>query len=416
MDGMEITILGWVLSVRRQGGLTFLILQDREGALQVTANREHTPRAFEALKRVDRHDYLAIRGRAKRMEKAPRGVEVIPEEVKILGISSRSIPLDPRSKTVRIDRRLDLRTLDLRREKVLAIFKIRSAVLQAIRTFLYDRGYLEVNSPKIIASATEGGAALFPLLYYNKEAFLAQSPQLYKEELTAAFDKVFEIGPVFRAEQFRTLRHLSEITSVDLEEAGVTYEDIMRLLEDLLACVHGFLNERNRCDIEALGIEFPRTPSPVKRYAYDEVLDMLKSKGTKVVWGEDLSTPALQKLESLIPGYYFIVDWPTASKPFYIRPKPSNPEISESFDLMHGSLELASGGTRVSSKKLLVRRLKEKKLNPKSFEYHLRAFDYGMPPHAGFGLGLDRLLMVLTGQENIREVVLYPRDQTRLMP
>jgi len=415
LDGAVVTVLGWVQSVRRQGGVIFLILRDREGSLQVTAHKEGEPTAFKALEGVDEHDYLAIRGWVSRMEKAPRGVELVPAEVKVLATSTRKIPLNPRTRPG-IDKRLDFRSLDLRNPKVLAIFKIRSSALQAIRTFLYDRGFLEVNSPKIIASATEGGAALFPLLFYNKEAFLAQSPQLYKEQLTAALEKVFEVGPIFRAEQFRTLRHLSEVTSVDVEEAGVTYDDVMRLLEEMIAHVHKSLADSNGDDLEALEVKLPRDPRPMRRCTYDEALGILKSKGSKVSWGEDLSTAALEKLGSLIPGYFFITDWPTASKPFYIRPKPGNPDLSESFDFMHGSLELASGGTRISSRKHLVQRLKEKRLNPRSFEYHLRAYDYGMPPHAGFGLGLDRLLMLLTGQENIREVVLFPRDPKRLTP
>lgn len=386
--------------------------------VQVTAHKDQVPPdVVKKVSHLDEHSFVAVRGRVRSIEKAPHGAEIIPNELRILGSSEKRVPFSMHAKKLpRIDRRLDFRSLDLRRPQVQAIFKIRHTALAAIREFLAVRGYLEVNTPKIIASATEGGAALFPLLYYDKEAFLAQSPQLYKEQLTSAFEKVFEISSVFRAEQFRTLRHLSEILSVDVEEACVSYEDIMSLLEELIAHVIEVVGRRNPDELETLGVKADIPARPFRRVRYDEALETLRKKGVRVEWGEDFSTPTMQKLGGAFTGFYYITDWPSAAKPFYIKPSPANPSICEAFDLMYGSLEIASGGTRVSSKKLLAQRLKEKGLKPKSFEYHLKAYEFGMPPHAGFGLGLERLLMVITGQQNIREVVLYPRDPGRLTP
>ncbi|MEM2964644.1 MAG: amino acid--tRNA ligase-related protein, partial [Candidatus Bathyarchaeia archaeon] len=264
-----------------------------------------------------------------------------------------------------------------------------------------------------ISSATEGGAALFPILYYDKEAFLAQSPQLYKEQLASVFEKVYEVGPIFRAEKFRTLRHLSESISLDVEEAYVNYFDSMRLLEELIIHAIDQLNDLNRRDLELLNTSLERPKTPFKRIKYEEAIEELRKRGVEVEWGEDFST-GLREIKH--NEFYFILDWPTKSKAFYIKPKMENPELCEGFDLFYGSLELSSGGTRIDCRETLEKRLEEQGLKPANFRFHLDVFDYGIPPHAGFGLGLERLLMALTNQTNIREVTFYPRDPARLTP
>ncbi|HEY4700219.1 MAG TPA: aspartate--tRNA(Asn) ligase [Nitrososphaerales archaeon] len=418
LDGFQVTVAGWVSSIRRQGGISFLILQDRDGIVQVTAIKDKSPsKVLNVLEDLPLYSVVAVKGTIKAIKKAPRGAEVVPEEIRVLNVAKRDPPFSLfGEKLPNIDKRLDIRSLELRRSKPQAIFKIRHVALFALREFLSNSGYLEVQTPKIIASATEGGSALFPVLYYDKEAFLVQSPQLYKEQLTMSFEKVFEIGPVFRAEPSRTLKHLSEIISVDVEEAYVSYEDVMKTLERLVH--HTLLRVADTCKEEAkeLGIEIKIPQLPFKRYTYSEAIDILHDAGDKIAWGEDITTSSTKKLGRITSGFYFITDWPTTSKPFYIKPKTGKPEISESFDLMFGPLEISSGGTRVCSKNQLTKRLKEQGLKPRVFEYHLKLFDYGMPPHAGFGLGLDRLMMVITGEENIREVTLFPRDRLRLTP
>ena len=418
LEGKRVTVFGWLSSIREQGGIVFLILNDKEGIVQVTVHKDKAPSSIlKKLKNLSEHSSIGIRGIVKSIEKAPHGAEIIPEEIKILGIAQRQPPFSLfGGKMPSIDKRLDIRVIDLRRPKAQAIFKIRHKVLEAIRDFLISKSYMEVSTPKIIATATEGGAALFPLLYYDKEAFLAQSPQLYKEQLVMPFEKVFEIGPIFRAEESRTLRHLSEVISIDVEEAFVSYEDTMKLIEQMMHHVIKTINEKCSEEMELLKHKIIIPKSPFKCITYDDALKILEKEDIVVNWGEDLSTQALKILGRILPEFYFIKDWPTAIKPFYIKPKDEKQDICEAFDFMHSSIELASGGSRVSSKRLLIRRLKEQGLKPKLFEYHLRVFDYGMPPHAGFGLGLERLMMVLTGQENIREVTIFPRDQTRLAP
>jgi len=418
LNGREVIVLGWVREIRDLGGIKFLILQDREGTIQVTIPRNAVGQAvLERVDLIQRQYCVGVRGVVRRMEKAPRGVEIIPEEIRILGTAKHPLPLDITGRTpAEIDVRLNARVLDLRRDENLAIFRIRHVVLEAIRNFLSSRGFIEVHTPKIIVSATEGGAALFPVSYFGREAFLAQSPQLYKEELVIDFEKVYEIGPFFRAEESHTRRHLSEFISIDIEEAFATAEDVMKVLEELIHHVCKTVNERCRRELETLKHRVEIPTLPFKRFTYDEILEELEGEGIKIPWGEDISTPAFRTLSRLHPYFYFITDWPTRCKPFYIQPRKENPEVCEAFDLMWHWMELASGGTRVHSKELLVRRLKEQGLHPESFKHHLKTFDYGMPPHAGWAIGLERLLMVLTGKQNIREVVLFPRDRFRITP
>ncbi|MGQ9719181.1 MAG: aspartate--tRNA(Asn) ligase [Nitrososphaerales archaeon] len=418
IEGKKVTVFGWVSSVREQGGIVFLIINDKEGTVQITVHKDKAPKlVLEKLKYLREHSSIGVRGMVKSMNKAPHGAEIVPEEIRILSTALRQPPFSLFGGRVpSIDKRLDIRAIDMRRPKVQAIFKVRHAVLTAIREFLISRGYMEISTPKIIATATEGGAALFPLLYYDKEAFLAQSPQLYKEQLIMPFEKVFEIGPIFRAEESRTVRHLSEAVAVDVEEAFVSYEDVMKLIEQLIRHLVQALYEECKEEMTLLGRRLTTLSSTFECITYDDALKILDKEGLTVNWGEDLSTQALKALGGVMPKFYFIKDWPTSIKPFYIKPKDGKQDICEAFDFMYGSIELASGGSRVSSKRVVVKRLKEQGLKPKLFEYHLRIFDYGMPPHAGFGLGLDRLMMVLTGQENIREVTMFPRDQFRLTP
>jgi len=416
--GEEVVLMGFVENIRDLGGIKFFILRDFSGTVQITMPKQKTPE--EVLTRASEltpESCVAVRGRVVRAAQAPRGVEVVPSELRILNLAQTPLPLDMTGKIkANLDTRLDARALDLRRPEVSAIFKIRHNALQAIRETLLSLGFIEVHTPKIVATATESGAALFPLTYFDREAFLSQSPQLYKEVLTGAFEKVFEVGPIFRAEEHDTPRHLNEAISIDIEMAYAEAEDVMEVLEEVI--VSAFSRVRDKCgrELRLLGVELEVPKKPFPRLPYSEVLRRLDEAGLAVPWGEDIPTAAEKKLGEMLPGPYFITDWPLKIKPFYTMPKSNSPELAEAFDLMYGSLELASGGTRIHQHDLLVKRLKAHGLNPESFSYHLLPFKYGLPPHAGWGLGLDRLTMVLTGKENIRECVLFPRDKNRLVP
>jgi aspartyl-tRNA synthetase len=418
MDGDEVTLFGWVQEIRDLGALRFIILQDREGTIQVTVLRKKVD--SEVLSKADalqKRYSIGVKGIVKKTNMTPRGVEVIPKQIKIFSVATTQLPIDITGKTpANLEVRLDSRALDLASEENTAIFKIQHAAAETIRSFLFEKGFLEVHTPRMIASATEGGAELFAVNYFGKKAFLAQSPQLYKEQLVMSLEKVFEIGPFFRAEESHTRRHISEFTSIDIEEAFAEAEDVMQLLEQLIQ--HVCRNISKKCEKELAVLKYNlKVPElPFKRFTYDEMLKDLKSAGVDVPWGEDIPTPAFRTLAKLHPYFYYITDWPTHSKAFYIKPRDDNPDLCEGFDLMWRWIELVSGGTRIASKELLVKRLEEKGLKPESFKYHLEAFDYGMPPHAGWAIGLERLTMMLTGKKNIREVTLYPRDKFRLVP
>jgi nondiscriminating aspartyl-tRNA synthetase len=421
LNGIEVIIMGWVSAIRDHGNIRFIMVRDRYGDIQVIAKKsECTELLIEQIRQVREHSTLAIRGKVRSQEKAPNGAEVIPVELKVFSIAKKAAPFLVKSKisSVGIDTRLNLRAVDLRRNVLQSIFHIRHSTLSTIREFLTAQGFIETNTPKIIATATEGGATLFPIFYYDREAFLAQSPQLYKEQLTMAFENVFEIGQIYRAEPSRTNRHLSEAISIDVEEAFVDYNDIMSLLEKMILHTVNSLNERNKNDLLELALELPSIKLPLPRYSYSSVIDELRRTGESIRWGDDLSPQMMKNiLHDAVNGFYFITDWPTSIKPFYVKPKSAGSDsMCESFDLMYNGLEVSSGSTRINRKDDLLERMKKQGLNTQAFDYHLRVFDYGVPPHAGFGVGLERLLMAITRIENIRDVTLYPRDIDRLTP
>lgn len=418
VDGQEVTLFGWVQDIRDLGGIRFIILQDREGTIQLTIPKKRImPEVLAKTDQLQKRFCVAVKGTVKKTNMTPRGIEVVPSGIKILNAATEQLPVDVTGKTpANIEVRLDARSLDLTMEQNLATFKIQHTALEAIRSFLFEKGFMEAHTPRIIGSATEGGAELFCVDYFGQKAYLAQSPQLYKEELTLSFEKVFEVGPFFRAEESHTRRHLSEFTSVDVEQGFANAQDVMALLEQVIHHTCKTVLEKCAGELSLLGYSFEVPQLPFKRLTYDQVLDDLKAKGITIPWGEDIPTESFRELGKLYPYFYFITDWPTHAKAFYIKPRDDKPELCEGFDLMWRYIELVSGGTRIAHKDQLVQRLKEKGLNPESFKAHLQAFDYGMPPHAGWAIGLERLTMILTGKKNIREVTLYPRDRVRLTP
>jgi aspartyl-tRNA synthetase len=416
MDGKEVIIMGWVSSVRDHGNLVFMMLKDKEGEIQVTAKSGTCPDEIKrTIVKLKEQSSVGIKGVIRPSPKAPRGAEIVPKEIRVFSQVDKIAPFTSQTKVVpNIDTRLEIRAVDLRRTVLQHVFKIRSLVLKSIRDYLYEKEFVEVNTPKMIATATEGGAALFPIFYYNKEAFLAQSPQLYKEQLTMSFEKVFEIAPIFRAEPSRTNRHLSEAISIDLEEAFADYNDIMTHIENIIKRSIKTVKEFHLQSNSGIDLSIPDVPESIPRYTYSELIEKMQKAGAKTEWGDDLYPSNLKKIN--LSGFYFIKDWPLSPKPFYVKAKQDDQKISESFDLMFGDLELSSGSTRIEKRDELEERMKNKGFKVDAFDYHLRVFDYGVPPHAGCGIGLERLMMSLTGTENIRDVTFYPRDVDRLTP
>ncbi len=414
LKDQKVVVGGWVEDLRELGKLTFLTLRDVTGVAQVVVVGEE---GIKQVKDLNRQSVVRITGTVQETKSRDFPFEIKSEKIEILSRAVHPLPIDPIGRLEsNIDNRLNARALDLRNQKSASIFKIRHHALQSIRKTLVELGFIEVNTPKIIGSASEGGANLFSLKYFDTQAYLAQSPQLYKEQLTIGLERVFEIASFYRAEKSHTVRHLTEFTSVDVEAGFMDYLDVIEVLETVVANVFEYVGKNCIEEQKTLGIDVKRPITPFERITYKQAVEELGREGVSLELGDDLLDSHLRKLGELHPGFYFLLDWPMKLKPFYIHEKEDEPSLSKSFDLQHGYLELSSGGRRLHDPNKLKKRLIEQGLNPAQFEDHLKAFDWGMPPHSGWGLGLDRLMSIMTRIDNIREVVLYPRDPERLFP
>ena len=415
-----ITVAGWIEDIRNIGSIAFVILRDKKGTLQVTALKKSDPLLFEKMVNISRESVISVKGVCKKSDKARNGYEVIPEEFEVLSSAETPLPLGVVDKIEsELDTRLDNRFIDLRKPEIQAIFKIRNEVISAVHDYLRKEGFVEIHTPNIIASSSEGGTDVFKLKYFEKDAFLAQSPQLYKQTMMATgFDRVYEIAWYFRAEEHNTRRHLNESTAVDLEMAFIkSEEDVMKILENLVYSMWKKASECNE-ELEVLNKKIVVPKIPFKRITYDEALKKLNKNGCKLSWGVDLGTEEEKLLGEIMEKegseFYFITKYPLEAKPFYT--KPEGDKLSRSFDLGCKGVELASGSQRIHNINFLKKRIKACGLNPKDFDAYLKAFRFGMPPHGGFGFGIERFLMELLNIYNIRECILFPRDRQRLTP
>ncbi len=413
MEGQDVLFGGWVVDLRKLGKMAFLTVRDVTGMCQVIVKGD----AMSLLEGLNRQSVVRILGKVQASKAKDFDFEVSATELQVLAKAEYPLPIDPIGRLESdIDNRLNSRALDMRNQKTASIFKLRSQVLASIRETLIKRKFIEINTPKIIGSASEGGADLFSLDYFGKQGYLAQSPQLYKEQMTIGLERVFEISSFYRAEKSHTGRHLSEFTSVDIEAAMMDYTDVMDVLESIVVDVFKNTAENSKIEQKEIGHEIKIPDSPFERVSYTQALEELGGMDIKLEFGEDLQDSHLRSLGEKHPGFFFLTDWPMKLKPFYIHEKDDDPTLSRSFDLQYGYLELSSGGRRLHDPEQLKTRLKEQNLDPTSFEEHLKTFGWGMPPHSGWGMGLDRLMTVLIGIDNVREVVLYPRDPDRLKP
>ena len=413
MKDQDVILTGWVEDLRKMGKMTFLTLRDVTAITQIILTDELT----KTVEGITRQSVVRVTGKVQDTRARDFEYEIKANEISILAKAVYPLPIDPIGRLEsHIDNRLNTRALDMRNQKTASIFKIRHHVLTSLRKTLSEKKFIEITTPKIIGSASEGGANLFSLDYFGKQAYLAQSPQLYKEQMTIGLERVFEIASFYRAEKSHTGRHLSEFTSVDIEAAFMNYTDVMNVLEDLVVDTFKYVSENCKKELEIIGNETITSDHPFEKITYSQALDELKEKDVKLEFGDDLLDSHLRILGENHPSFYFLTDWPIKLKPFYITEKQDSVELSESFDLQYGYLELSSGGSRLHNPEKIKSRLKEQNLDPSKFSEHLQAFDWGMPPHAGWGLGLERLLTIILGIDNVREVILYPRDPERLKP
>ncbi len=421
--GKPATLAGWVEDVRNLGGIAFLILRQRDGTFQATVKKKGNEALFEAVSKIVRESVIAVQGTVQPNAQVRNGWELLASSVEILSAAAAPLPLPVADKVgAEMDTRFDNRFLDLRKPERRAIFRIRSVVLSAFREHLAAQGFVEVHTPKLAGAGAEGGATLFETTYFGRRAYLSQSPQLYKQILmSTGLDRVMEFAPAFRAEPSDTVRHVTEFTSFDAEVSWIeSQEDVFRLLEGAVARAIERVRSDAKADLALLRVD-PKVPAlPLRRLPYAEALEVLRNHGKHLRDGDDIDTEGEKVVGAAmaLEGHelYFLTEYPSAIKPFYIMAKPDDPETSFSFDLEYKGDEMASGGQREHRYDALLANLRAKGLDPAGFEFYVKAFRYGMPPHGGWGFGVDRFVQKLLDLPNIREAILFPRDRARLVP
>jgi len=414
-DGTKVILAGWIRKIRGSDNLRFIILRDMTGEAQVIFKKGSVrDELLERTKELTEESVIKVEGFVKVNKEAPGGLEIIPEKLDVLSKADVPLPIDFSGKVnTGLDKRLDWRFLDLRNKKISSIFKVQGEICKYFREFFTKEGFTEFWPPEIIESAPEGGAELFSVKYFEKKAYLAQSPELYKELCTGTnLERVFCIVPIWRAEKHDTYKHLNEVRQMDIEVAFADQFSIMEYLEKVVQYVIKNLLE-NCPEVKELNPELkvPKT----EKLSYGEVVEVLKKNKFGIEYGEDLSTEAEKKLAEIYGKntLIFIHSWPKSLKPFYIMP---NGEESKGFDADLGGIEISSGGQRVHRPEILEKQLKEKRLNPKDFKFFTDSLRFGIPPHAGWSIGLERLTMYVCNLNNIREACLFPRDRERLTP
>jgi len=412
-----VELAGWVQNTRDLSKVKFLVLRDRTGIIQITGVSSKTPKEiFQDMEKITRESVVYVKGEVVDSKQAPGGKEILPSELIVLN-QAEDLPIDVTdfSKT-ELSKRLDNRFLDARRRTVQAIFKIQSTISMSFREYFVNKGFIEIQTPSIIGSSSEGGTELFEAKYFEKKAYLAQSPQLYKQMLAGAMENVMTITPVWRAEKHNTIRHLNESRQMDIEMAFADAKKVMNELENVVKYILEKINEKNKEELEILKIN---TKIPKSRYlTFAEVKNLMKKHKIKIE-KDDLTGEAEKKLGELFPNeIVFVYDWPLEGKPFYIMPKDEkiDAKLSEGFDAIYKGMEISSGGQRIHLPKLLEERIKLKGLKIKDFKTYIDSFRFGAPPHAGWSIGLERLTMLILDLPNIREAVLFPRDRDRLTP
>jgi len=427
--GETVKLAGWVHIRRDHGKLIFIELRDRSGKIQLVIVSD-AGELVEAAKEV-RSEFVieaeglikARPGKNQNDKLATGGVEVEVKSLRVIGRPHVELPIDVSQPelNLNLDTLLNHRTLALRNEKVRAIFEINSELLRAYDEIMRAGGFVEIKTPKILNAATEGGANFFKIKYFDRDAYLAQSPQFYKQAAMSAFERVFEIGPVFRAEPHFTTRHVNEYTSLDAEMGFInSMEDVMRELEKTMQSM--FRHIKTTCE-KQLAMYEASVPEevPIPRMRLTEAFEILKKEYGKEYEDEDIDSEGERLICEYVKKKYnsdmvFLTHYPTAVRAFYSMPSPDNPKYSESYDLLFRGVEIASGAQRIHDPELLISVLKSRGLDPEQFSDYIDIFRYGTPPHGGWALGSERIIQKILGLGSIKEAVLYPRDVKRLTP
>jgi len=424
----EVTIQGWLHTLRDQKNMQFLIIRDRTGMVQVAHYKKGNPELAETISTLGTESALTITGKVVENEVVKLGgLEIQLQDLTVEGAAEIPLPFEPFGEYLpEQDYRLDWRYLDLRRDANRLIFEVQTTAEQAMREYWLDHDFIEIHSPKIMGTPSESGAELFTIPYFETTAYLAQSPQFYKQmAMAAGYERVFEIGPVFRADPSFTSRHMTEFTGVDMEMSWIeSHEDVMAFMERWLAHTYQKVADVHGEEIESafeMKLEVPEVPFP--RITMAEAHGLLKEIGYDLPPEKkyDLDPGAERALgahfkETHGHDFVFVTEWPFEARPFYHMLKPDDHDVTRSFDLLGKGLEVATGAQREHRYEILKTQALAKGLTVEPIHNYLDYFRYGTPPHGGFGFGLSRFLMILLGLSNIREAVYLFRGPTRLTP
>ena len=415
--GKKVRLAGWAHEVRDKGKMKFVLLRDKTGIIQLFAKEGVLSAEDFAKLSCPKETVLCVEGEIKESKIAKSGVEMIPSSVEILGALSAKVPFELTGKVpADLDVRLDHRSVDLRRAETNAIFSIKSQVAHSFRDYLFNQGFDEIHPTCIVSAATEGGADLFSVKYFEKDAYLAQSPQLYKQmAVIGGLDKIFMTMPVYRAEKHNTLEHLNEVLQMDVEMGFCTDSEALDALEGTFLHILKSVSENCQPQLEVLGAN-PVVPSKVNRYTYTSLVEKLNSHDAKIEWGEDFNREHEAKLNEVLgEDAYIITEWPTKIRAFYSMPNEDE-KTCKAYDLIYKGLEISSGAQRIHVPELLEKQLEFHGCNPSDFKFYIDAFRVGAPPHAGWSIGIERIVMKICGLHNIREASMFPRDRHRLSP
>ena len=426
--GQRVKLAGWVHVRRDHGKIIFIDLRDRTGIVQTVIIPDYA-QAYEIAKTLRSEFVVEIVGNVKerpmnaRNEKsAIGGIELEVEKIVVISKPEGELPVDISEETLnlQLETLLNYRTLDLRNEKIKAIFKVYGEVLKAYEDVMREEGFQEIKTPKIVNAATEGGANFFKIKYFERDAYLAQSPQFYKQAGVGVFERVFEIGPVFRAEPHYTTRHVNEFIGMDAEMGFIeSLEDVMAELEKTMHYIMKCVKKNCKADLEKYDVKIP-TDKPIPRIKLTDALAILKKEYGKEVENEDIDPEGERLICEWVKKEYgsdfvFLTHYPIKLRPFYSTPSPDG-KYTETFDLLFRGIEIASGGQRIHDYNQLVENIKKFGLKPESFENYLDIFRWGMPLHGGWGLGSERIVQQILGLKSIKEAILFPRDVKRLTP
>lgn len=419
--GATVKVNGAVHSINDMGAVAFVVLRKREGLLQCIYEEKNAE--FE-LKLLKEGAAVEVEGTLEKDERAPHGVEVRIQRVKVLSEPAEPMPL-PISKwkmSTSLDAKLNYRSISLRNIRERAKFKIQEGIVRGFRDFLYSQEFTEIHTPKVGAKSAEGGANLFRLDYFHRPAVLQQSPQLYKQMMVGVFDRVFETGPVFRAEKHNTKRHLNEYTSLDFEMGYIeSFEDIMAMETGFLQYTIELLKKEYAEELRILNVTLPDV-SKIPQVRFDEAKRLVSEKYDRKIRNPFDLEPEEEALigryfkEEYDADFVFVTHYPSKKRPFYAMDDPADPRYTLSFDLLFHGLEITTGGQRIHDYQQLVEKIAARGMTEDGLEQYLSTFKHGMPPHGGLGIGMERLTMKLIGEDNIRETTLFPRDLSRLEP